>query len=417
MTASTVRSLQIQSKDPPGTPYARTVAYIQPTSEIGGSDIAVYRLAMHLEHTRYRPLVVLPKEGPLCAKLEAAGVPFVLLPMMQLRSIRSLGYQATYLAKFWPTVVRLARFLRRERVDLVHSNSLFGLYGPWAALLAGVPHVWHIREIPDLPRPFQRLLTLLALRLSARIVPMTEAVAQQFRTSKGMPDQVVVLPDGVDLATFHPSVRGVRIREELGIGTQAPLVGFVARLDPWKGAEVFVRAAAEVAARRPDVHFLVCAGELPGYEAYARGVKRLATELGLGAVVHFTDWRYRLDDIPEVMAALDVFVHTSVRPEPFGLVLVEAMATAKPVVAANAGGVPEVVEAGVTGLLAKPGDWRGVADAIETLLANPPRAQAMGEAGRRRAERLFEVRGYAARVQALYDDVLGVRVAAPGSTP
>jgi glycosyltransferase involved in cell wall biosynthesis len=154
------------------------------------------------------------------------------------------------------------------------------------------------------------------------------------------------------------------------------------------------------------VRFLVCAGPLAGYERYADGVKRLASEFGLNDRIFFTDWRYRLDDIPEVMSALDVFVHTSIRPEPFGLVLVEAMGAAKPVVAANDGGVPELVEGGVTGLLTTPGDDASCADAILGLLKDPARATSMGMAGRERAERLFEIRGYAGRMQAIYDEVL-----------
>ncbi len=217
---------------------------------------------------------------------------------------------------------------------------------------------------------------------------------------------MVSIPDGIDLTVYHPSVRGERIRRELDIDPTAPLVGFVGRLDPWKGADVFVRAAAEISRQRSDVRYLVCGGELPGYESYAERVKGLAWDLGLEGRIHFTGWVYRLDDIPEVMAAIDVLVHTSVRPEPFGLVLVEAMAAAKPVVASNAGGVQEVVEANVTGLLAEPGDWCGVADALGALLADPVRAQAMGRAGRERAERLFEVGAYARKIEALYALVL-----------
>lgn len=382
------------------------IAYIQPTSEVGGSDIALYRLVSRLDATRYRPIVVVPRDGPLVPGLIGAGARVIVLPMMQLRSVRSVPYQARYVAQFWPSVVRLARLLRRERVDLVHSNSLFGWYGPWAALLARVPHVWHVREIPDLPPPAVSLLVRMALLLSARVIPMTAAVARLFGPRAAARGSLAVIPDGIDLTAFNPGLSGDRIRRELGVDAQTPLVGFVARLDPWKGAEVFVRAAAEVARQRPDAQFLVCAGELPGYESYARRVRGLAGDLGLGDRIHFTGWTYRLDDIPEVMAALDVFVHTSVRPEPFGLVLVEAMATGRPVVAANGGGVPEVVEAGVTGLLAEPGDWRAVADAVLRLLSDPQQAQAMGRAGRERAERLFEVGAYATKLQLLYDDLL-----------
>jgi len=383
-----------------------TIVYVQPTSEVGGSDIALYRLVTHLDPAAYRPIVVVPHDGPLVPRLQSAGCQVAILPMMQLRSVRSVGYQARYVARFWPSVFRLAALIRREGADLVHSNSLYGLHGPWAALLARVPHVCHVREIPDVPKPVQKLLTTTAARLSARVIPMTCAVAGLFRSTEPWGSKVTVIPDGIDLAAFDARVSGERIRRELRIPAGAPLLGFVGRLDPWKGADVFVRAAAEFARRWPDAHFLVCGGDLPGYEAYAERVRRLAVELGLDGRIHFTGWTYCLDDIPEVMAALDVLVHTSTRPEPFGLVLVEAMATARPVVASNNGGVPEVVEDGVTGLLVEPGDWRAVAAAVDGLLADPSRAAAFGAAGRARVERLFEVRAYAEKVQALYASVI-----------
>ena len=389
-----------------GASRPHTVVYVQPTSEVGGSDIALYRLVSHLDRAVYRPVVVLPREGPLVSKLRSAGCRVVILPMMQLRSVRSIGYQAAYAARFWPSVFRLAALLRRERADLVHSNSLYSLHSPWAALLARVPHICHVREIPDAPKPLRKLLTTTAARLSARVIPMTHAVAALFNSAGAADSKLTVIPDGIDLTEFHPSVSGARIRRDLAIPANAPVVGFVGRLDPWKGADVFVRAAGEVAKRCPAARFLVCGGDLPGYEAYAEGVRRLALEAGLDGRIDFTGWTYRLDDIPEVMAALDVLVHTSTRPEPFGLVLVEAMATAKPVVAANDGGVPEVVEDGVTGRLVEPGNWRAVAAAVDDLLADPSRAAAFGAAGRARVESLFEVGAYVDKVQALYASII-----------
>jgi glycosyltransferase involved in cell wall biosynthesis len=231
---------------------------------------------------------------------------------------------------------------------------------------------------------------------------MTDAVARAIGEGK----YVYTIPDGIDLERFNPRVSGERIRRELGVSDSERLVGFVARLDPWKGAEVFVRAAAEVSRARNDTRFLVCGGELPGYETYASDLGRLARDLGIEDRVLFTGWKYRLDDIPEVMAALDVMVHASIRPEPFGLVIVEAMATATPVVAADDGGVREVVEPGVTALLARPGDHDGVAGAVLEILGNPARAAAMGNAGRARAERLFEVGVYVRRVEAVYAELL-----------
>jgi glycosyltransferase involved in cell wall biosynthesis len=325
-----------------------------------------------------------------------------MLEAPQLRSIRSFSHQSAYLIRFGSVVARLVQLLRREHVDLVYSNSLYALHGAWAAKLVGLPHVWHIREIPDAPRLAKWVLRTAARRLSSRVITMTDAVARAIGEGK----YVYTIPDGIDLDRFNPRVSGQRIRRELGVSDAELLVGFVARLDPWKGAEVFVRAAAEVSRARKDTRFLVCGGELPGYEEYARGLVRLARDLGIEDRVLFTGWKYRLDDIPEVMAALDVLVHTSIRPEPFGLVMVEAMATEKPVVAADDGGVREVVEPGVTALLAHPGDHHGVAAAVLEILSDPARAAAMGKAGRARAERLFEVGAYVRRVEAVYEELL-----------
>jgi glycosyltransferase involved in cell wall biosynthesis len=232
---------------------------------------------------------------------------------------------------------------------------------------------------------------------------MTNAVANGI----GEGTHVRTIPDGIDLERFNPNVSGVRIRRELGLADDECLVGFVGRLDPWKGADVFVQAAAEVVHKRKDARFLVCGGELPGHERYADGLRRLARDLGVEDRMLFTGWKYRLDDIPEVMAALDVMVHTSIRPEPFGLVLIEAMATAKPIVAADDGGVREVVEPEVSALLARPGDHQAFAEAILQILSDLSRAKAMGRAGRARAEALFEVGAYVRRVEAVYEEVLG----------
>jgi glycosyltransferase involved in cell wall biosynthesis len=240
--------------------------------------------------------------------------------------------------------------------------------------------------------------------LSDRVVAMTGPVASIF------PDwaqgRIVQIADGIDISVFNPAVSGKRIRSELGIGVEERLVGFVSRLDPWKGADVFISIAARVAVDVPDVRFLVCAGELPGYEEYASDLERQAKSLGIGDRVIFTGWRYRLDDIPEVMAAIDILVHTSVRPEPFGLVLIEAMASGKPVIAASDGGVPEVVEDGVTGFLADPREISSYVQRLKDLLNNRPLARQVGIAARRRVEGNFEMGNYVRRIERLYDEVL-----------
>jgi glycosyltransferase involved in cell wall biosynthesis len=334
--------------------------------------------------------------------LEDAGAKVIIVPMMQLRSRLSPGYLGAYLTKFWPTVWRLGRIIRQENAALVHTNSLYVLYGAWAAVIARRPHIWHVREIPEgVPR---LVLALMAVLTSKRVIAMSKAVASIFPSLR----RVVAVPDGIDLNEFHPYISGIGVRSELQIASDRPLVTFVGRLDPWKGVDIFLKAAARVTEVRKDVEFLVCGGELPGYERYAESLRSIAS--GIGGRVHLAGWRYCPSDIPEVMAASDILVHTSVKPEPFGLVLLEAMATGRPVIAAEGGGVGEVVGAD-TAVLVPPGEPDRLAEAILALLSDECRRKQMGRAGRLRAEAMFDISNYARHIESLYDRVLSADLA------
>lgn len=381
----------------------RTVCYVQGSSEVGGSDVCLLRLVHALDKRMYQPLVVLPGDGPLVGSLRAAGARVVFTPMIQLRAVRSLSYQARYAMRFWPTVWRLVRLIRRERVKLVHSNSLYVSYGAWAAMLAGVPHVWHIREIPGFHSRVMRAVGSLVVSLSSCVITMSAAVAAALHQSDA---KVQVIADGIDVATFRTADGGAGIRDELGIESGAPLVGFVGRLDPWKGVHVFIRAAERVARRHPDARFVVCGGALAGHREYAAGLKGLAGRLGLDGRLVFTEWKYPPERIPEVMAALDVLVHTSVEPEPFGLVLLEAMASSKPVIASRAGGPIEIVDDGVTGILVPPGRHHRLASAILSVIADPALGRRMGEAGRSRAQQCFSLTEQVRIVETAYGAAL-----------
>ena len=377
------------------------ILYIQPNSEVGGSDLALLRMVEALDQTLYQPAVLLPKDGPLVPRLRAAGAQVHFLPMIQLRTLPSLSYQSRYLAQFWFTVARMRKLIRDERIDLVHSNSLYCLYGGFAALLAGRPHVWHIREIPPQIPLARAALGRMVLSLSRLVISMTLACTRGLIAAPAHA-KVEILSEGLDLATWTrgPGLRD--IRGELQLAADTPVVGFVARLDPWKGLDVFLDAAAQVAARHPDAVFLVSGDAPAGFEAYRDGMVARAAQLGLGDKVRFLGWRYRMDDIPALMASLDIFCHTSIQPEPFGLVLIEAMAMGCPVIAAKAGGPLEIAEDGVSGLLTAPGDATALAQAVCGLLADPPRRRAMAAAGRARVEQRFSRSAFALRLHEIY---------------
>ena len=382
-----------------------TVIYIQPNSEIGGSDICLLRMIEALDKDRFAPVVIVPRDGPLVPGFQAEGAKVRFIEMAYLTTKPSPSHHFHYLRKYWPTVLALKRAILEEHGDIVHTNSLYSLYGAWAARLAGRPHVWHIREIPPAVPIAKPALAAFVAGMSARVVNMTSACEVSLFGSRA-PQHSCVLYEGLSLAEFRGDVTGARIRAELGIDTATPLIGFVGRLDPWKGLDVFIRAAAIVHTRLPAAHFLV-AGDAPkGYENQARSMRELAERSGLTGQIHFCGFRHGFRDIPELMASLDVLCHTSVRPEPFGLVLIEAMAMSRPVVATRMGGPLEIIVDGDSGFLIPPNRPELLAESVYGLLANPDSMQRMGRAARVRIESRFPVSGFRDRLCAIYDDVL-----------
>ena len=380
--------------------------FVHPNNEVGGSDIGLVRLIEALGQDRYDIAAVVPAEGPITPLLRAAGARVHLLPMMQLRTLPSPTYQARYLAGMWPTVRDLAALIRRERADLVHTNSLYCLYGGFAARVARTPHIWHIREIPPAIPVARPALGRMVLGLSRMVISMTHAVSGQVFGGRAADRRMRYIAEGIDLGVWSRGAITRSIRDELGIGRSVPVVGFVARLDPWKGLDVFLEACARVSRAVPEAVFLVSGDAPSGMEAYRDAMIAKAASLGLGERVRFLGWRYRMADIPALMAELDVFCHTSISPEPFGAVIMEAMAMGCAVIAAREGGPMEIVEDGVSGILVPPRNPAVLADAIEGLLRDPARRRALGMGARARVEARYAREVYAAELRGLFEEAL-----------
>jgi glycosyltransferase involved in cell wall biosynthesis len=327
---------------------------VQPVAERGGSDHLLVRMLRSLPPDEFDCHVALPGPSPLAEEFDAAGAGLHSVPMKRLSTSHGAGEWVGYAAG-WPVAVgRLVRLIRRLRIDVVHSNSLHSLYGWAAAAITGRPHVWHAREIVVQSRAAMQLERFLARHFAVKVVCMSQAIADQLD-----PANVEVVYETVDPAEFRPELAG-RFRDGVGIPDDVPLVGLVGRIDTWKGFDVLLDAFARAKGRRPDLHLVVAGAPVTGKEQLAIDLATRATQL---AGVH---WLGPRTDTPELFADLDLFVLPSTEPEPYGIVVVEALASGAPVVVTDAGGAPEIVAhaAPGSGTTVPPGDAGALADAI-----------------------------------------------------
>ncbi|CAI6037010.1 glycosyltransferase family 4 protein [Cohnella sp. JJ-181] len=405
------------------------VGYYNHTSDVSGAEISLLSMAGHL---REDEAVVLGPPGELADRARAGGIQYVEVPGYRPRMTRNPLKLIGHLAGMAAEGRRLARAIRELELDIVHANSIrAGLIVSLFARPKKLPVVWHIRD--HMPKGMLgRLVRAVAARSAASLVCISQAVregtgelarrpARKFAAGKDgrMSRELVAVihngvplerEDGTDRAAEHAADRA-RIRRELGASPGTAVVTIIGQIAPWKRQEDAIEAVKLLLARGLDVMLWVV-GEPKFREenmAYAERLRAMASGAGLAGRVVFTGFR---SDIKEICRAADLLVLCSDN-EPFGRVLIEAMAEGIPVVGTRAGGVVEIVTEGETGSLYEIGDVPALADRVGALVTDPERRLRMGSAASRRVRENFGISSTVAKVEALYRALRPARPAGP----
>ncbi len=391
---------------------SKTILFVHSSNELYGSDRSLLELVRRLNPARYHPVVALPVDlpyqGALGRALAEAGVAHhnVDMAVLRRRYMTPVGFLRLALRLATGTVA-LARLGRAYDLALIHSNSSAVLCGATVAPLLRRPHIWYVREMAQTAPVVRRLLAWFVATRADRIVVNSRAVGEYLlQDIPWARERVVVIPPPVDTRRFSPHVDGSAVRQEWGIAAHEVVFGVVGRIHWWKGQDVFLEAAALVAREVPAARFVIVGDVVPGEHARREHLQQLAEDLGVASRVVWAGYR---EDMPQVMAALDVLVLPSTAPEPFGRVLIEAMATARPVIATAHGGPLEVVVPGKTGLLVPPGDASALARAMRTLYQDAALRRDMGGAGLARVRETYTIEQHVAAFEALYSEVLDRR--------
>jgi glycosyltransferase involved in cell wall biosynthesis len=414
----------------------RRILHVSATEKLGGAERSLVELTGALDRSRFESHAVLPGKGTLADALRERGVAVQFAPIERIRRTVNPLRIAEYIAAISRASRRIADIARAERIDLVHANNdVAQVYAGEAAARAGLPCVWHARDMLSLGPLGARLS-----ERASRVLAVSDAVRDHLAGCGVDASKIRVVRNGVDLGAFEgtdlagarasarhlgaPAEVRTRARRELGLAGDAFVVGTAGAFVPWKKHEDFVRAFGRLAgmemtdlADGPDgpgsegvdiremvpARGVVFGADLLGdHGRYEYDLKCLADELA-GERILFPGWR---EGIAGLLPALDVFVSAS-EGEPFGRVIVEAMAAGLPVVATDSGGKREIVEDGKTGVLVPQGDADAMAKALDGLRRDRDRRATLGLAARRAAFEKFNVERVAREVEAVYEEVLG----------
>ncbi|HEV8396892.1 MAG TPA: glycosyltransferase family 4 protein [Vicinamibacterales bacterium] len=402
------------------------LVFLNPSAQLGGAEGALYELlsALRAAHPAWSLGLVVAAEGPLVERVRALGLPVTVLLFpaslarlgdwglgrglaARLRMAAALGLAAVPAARYaW----RLRRLVRREQPDVVHTNGLkMHVLGAWTRP-RGAALLWHIHDYVS-RRPLAARLLRQRARACAAIVANSQSVAADAGRAIGPGPTVHAVLNGVDLSRFSPDGSAADLDALAGLPPAGPSVvrvGLVATFARWKGHRTFLEALSRLPESLP-VRGYVIGGpvyETAGSQVSLGELRAEAAALGLSSRVGFTGF---VADAAPAMRALDIVVHASTDPEPFGLVIAEGMACARAVVVSRAGGAAEITTPGVDALAYAPGDADQLSECLLSLVTNAALRQRLGDAGRTTAERVFDRRRLALDMTPIYETLARLR--------
>ncbi len=357
------------------------ILFIHHNSSLGGAELSLADLVTNLSDD-IAPLCAVP-DGHLARTLISHKISTVIVPMCPLVKSFNPAYWLMTGFNCLRVIFKLIGICRKEKIQVIHANSLTaGIYAAPVSFLCSIPLLWHER---DLTR--HSFLTPIIAKFATRIIAISNAVAENLKLQLGENKKIRVIYNGIDVERFsHAEIAGTPAFPGLPAGKKTVLMA--AQFVRWKGHNDFITMASYVREKFPDAVFVLAGdSKIQDRQKYVRELECSIEEKGLKD--HFI-WTGYVGDMPGLLQDVDC-VALPASHEPFGRIVVEAMAVGKPVVSVKSGAIPEIIENGVSGCLVEPGDCKSMSEAVCRLLQDRELAKTIGENGRLRISQKFTI--------------------------
>jgi len=368
----------------------KNILVIHQSAELYGSDKTLLVLLSKLDRQKFMPVVILPSNGPLKDKLEQENIKVVIAPVLKLYRQMFSPKNMIKLIKGYRQAVKTLDALHKEyKFDLVYSNTLAVLLGMLYAKKRKLSHVWHVHEIIVHPKLIANTFAYLLYKYATVVVSNSYATQNNLTMrQKGLSAKCVVVHNGLD--SEGEGVSAENQKAAFGFKDTDIVVTLVGRISRFKGHKWLLSTYINNF-KETNIKLLFAGSPVPQQQYYQEELEVLIKEHHLEGNVYILPFT---QNMKAVWAATDIAAAPSTEPEPFGLVALEAMLAKKPVIAANHGGLTEIVENHSTGLLVEPGNEQSLANAIKQLADNPGLRLEMAQKGYNRARETFSQEKY-----------------------
>lgn len=368
----------------------KNVLFIHSSSELYGSDRSLLNIVKNINKDHYRVFVILPCEGPLVEEMKKIdGIKIEIFQVAVLRRKNlSIKGGVEYFREFFKSLKYLKKYIKNHNIDIVDTNTAVVFPGAIAAKQMKKKSIWHIREIIK-SNLENRVISLMMQKYADLIIANSYSTGKALKVSQ---DKIRVIYNAVDEKNEIKKEKNERL-----------VIGMAGRINRWKGQKLFVDAAEKIHMEYPDVIFKIAGEAYEGEEYLKEELTQYIREKNLDDTVYLLG---QVNNMSLFYNSLDVFVLPSIQPEPFGLVVIEAMEFAVPVVATNHGGPTEIIQNGINGYLVDYHDCAEMVDAIKNLIENNEVREEMGRKGKEIKRERYSVSTMVTGVENVFKEVL-----------
>ncbi|MBC5755916.1 glycosyltransferase family 4 protein [Blautia sp. BX19] len=382
----------------------KRILYLHTGAELYGADIVLLTLLEGLDKTRYEPIVVLPLEGPLVAKLKAINIEVHIIdyPILRRQYFTPKGL-IDYLLKYCGSCNAIIELVKNRHIDMIHVNTIAVLEGIYISRKIKVPLIWHVHEILENPKVVYKATSFLMGRFATKIVTVSNAVKNHLLKSRYIKEEKIeVIYNGVNTDKFNSSINTKTLRQELSIPEDAFIVGMIGRVNAIKGQDEFIKIVSTLIGKYKNIYGIIVGDAFPGQEWRVTELKQLIKDSNCSDNFRYLGYR---TDSNVLHNLFDVYVLPSVSADSLPTVVLEAMACEKVVVGYKNGGICEMVSDRESGYLEVIGANEKLSDDIEEIYLNDELYKSMAKCSAKRLNNMFSLHMFHKKIDDLYQRV------------